>query len=223
MNTWLDRNRGVVFSTLSIVAIAGAWIFYMRQPSTAPIEVIPVEATTTPAPTPTLQPAITPTPAPVRVYITGAVAKSDVYFLPRGSIVKNAIDAAGGFTKEADRTRINLALELKDQQQIHVPLQGEDAPPPPIQGGQNEAAPEHAEQVSADSNSGPATGGGLINLNTATVEELDTLPGIGPAIAKRIIDYRATVGAFSSIEEITAVSGIGTATFAKIANSITVN
>jgi competence protein ComEA len=217
MNTsWLDRNRHVVFIISSIIALGGAVGFYLWQPVQNPIEILPPEATATPAPTLAPPPTATPTPAPVRVYVTGAVVNSDVYFLPRGSIIKDAVKAAGGFTPDADPERINQAQELKDQQQIHIPRLGEENPPPLVQGGQG------------DSNEGGRGGsavlvsGGVINLNTATLEQLDTLPGIGPAIAQRIVDYRETIGGFTSIDEITQVSGIGEATFAKIKNSITV-
>jgi competence protein ComEA len=162
----------------------------------------------------------------VRVYITGAVAHSDVYFLPAGSIIKDAVAAAGGFTPDANPERINQALELQDQQQIHVPRQGDENPPPPVQGGFSEEA-NGSQGDSANSRTplvtgGAAANGDLINLNTATLEQLDSLPGVGPAIAQRIIDYRESVGSFKGVEEITEVSGIGEATLAKIKDLITV-
>jgi competence protein ComEA len=212
--TWLDKNRNIVVILVSVVAVIGAGLFYLQRPASTPIEIIPAQATTASAPTATPQPTATFTPAPLRVYVTGAVAKSDVYILAPGSIVKDAIQAAGGLTSEADPERINQALELKDQQQIHVPRKDEANPPPPIQGGQ--------DNPTNNSNNPAPVQGDLININTATLEQLDTLPGIGPAIAQRIIDYRETVGAFASIEEITQVSGIGDATFAKIKTLITV-
>ncbi|MCG3210852.1 MAG: ComE operon protein 1 [Anaerolineae bacterium] len=213
MPTWLDQHRGLVFGLLSAVTITGAGVFYLRQPAPPPIEIATVEPQ--PTATATTQPTPTATPGPVRVYITGAVANEDVYFMPPGSIIKDVVESAGGFTAEADHTRINLALEVQDQQQIHVPRRDETNPPPPIQGG---PAPEKARANAIE----PAPAGGVINLNTATIDELDTLPGIGPAIAKRIIEYRDTAGRFTSIEEITQVSGIGEATLAKIRPLITV-
>jgi competence protein ComEA len=212
-NTWLDRNRNVVFGILLLCAVAGALIFYVRQPARAAIELQPVEAEATL--TPTSMPTVTPTPAPVRVYVTGAVINSDVYFLPAGSIIKDAILAAGGFAPDADKERINQALELKDQQQIHVPRLGEENSLPAVQ---NAPASE-----TAPAGDGTAPGAGApINLNTASLEQLDSLPGIGPAIAQRIIDYRDNVGGFKNIEEITQVSGIGDATFDKIKDKIAV-
>ena len=212
-DTWLDKNRNSIAILISAIAVIGAGLFYFQRPTQTPIEIISGQATATSAPTATPQPAATPTPASLRVYVTGAVAKSDVYVLEPGSIVKDAIQAAGGLTVEADPERINQALELKDQQQIHVPRKDEANPPPPIQGGQDSTVD--------NSNHTEPTGTSLININTATPEQLDTLPGIGPAIAQRIIDYRENIGAFASIEEITQVSGIGESTFAKIRALIT--
>jgi competence protein ComEA len=153
-------------------------------------------------PRPTDEPA-TPTPATINVYVSGAVENPDVYPLPLNAIVKDAIAAAGGATDEADLDRINLALHLADQQQVYVPRKGEAAPPPP-----DGAAPAAAAE--------------MININTASVEELDKLPGIGPSIAKAIIDYRTTKGPFKQIEDINEVKGIGDALYAKIKDQITV-
>jgi len=143
----------------------------------------------------------------LRVYVSGAVYRADVYLLPSGSIVRDALAAAGGATEEADLDRVNLAIELRDQQQVHVPRRGEAAPAGVSPGG-------------ADPGGAPA--GGPININTATVEQLDTLPGVGPAIAGRIIDYREAYGPFATIEEITNVKGIGPATFEEIKDLIVV-
>ncbi|UCC90054.1 MAG: helix-hairpin-helix domain-containing protein [Anaerolineales bacterium] len=132
-----------------------------------------------------------------------------MYWLRPGSIVKDAIGAAGGAADDADLVRINLAQELHDQERLYVPRVGESDAPPPVTGGEptppiGELAPSHK-----------------ININTATAAELDTLPGIGPAFAQRIIDYRDANGPFQSIEEIILVSGIGNATYDKIKDLIT--
>jgi competence protein ComEA len=211
-SSWLDRNRHVIFIGLLLTALAGAVVFYLRRPAQDTMEILSVEPTATVTPTP----LPSPTPAMVRVYVTGAVVNSDVYFLSQGSIIKDAILAAGGFTQDADPEQINQALELKDQQQIHVPRQGEENPPPPVQDG-----PANDSNTD-DSSPAPATGE-RININTATLDQLDTLPGIGPAIAQRIIDYREKIGGFKDIEQITEVSGIGEATFAKIKDLITID
>lgn len=210
--SWLERNRNTIFVVLLLATFGGIGGFYFRQPVQEPIEILSPEATATPSPLP----PPSPTSGRVRVYVTGAVLKSDVYVLPQGSIIKDAILAAGGSTADADLVRINQASELRDQQQIHVPRLDEENPPPPIQGGE----PNHQ----SDPNDGRPTinGNDLININTATLAQLDTLPGIGPVLAQRIIDYRESIGGFRSIEAITEVSGIGEATFAKIREQITV-
>jgi competence protein ComEA len=222
--SWLDRNRNLVFVSLLFIAAGGAGVFYLRQPAPSPVEIRPLETEAAATAVPTPPPS--PTPAPVRIYITGAVAHADVYFLPAGSIIKDAVAAAGGFTADADPERINQALELQDQQQIHVPRQGDENSPPPVQGGiseqVNSGQTSNSNSRAAPVGGGGAVGGSLINLNTATLEQLDSLPGIGPAIAQRIIDYRESVGSFKAVEEITEVSGIGEATLAKIKDLITV-
>lgn len=204
MTDWLERNRGFVLVTLINLALVGGLFFWLQRPVSTPIEIARPEPTASPAVTATF------TPSPLRVYVTGAVLHPDVYSLAPGSIVKEAIEAAGGTTDEADLDRINLAQELRDQQQLYVPCIGESNAPPPVTGGEPAAS------------SGSGAPGGKISINTATPEELDSLPGIGPAIAQRIIDYREANGSFQSIEEITLVSGIGDATYEKIKDRITV-
>jgi competence protein ComEA len=204
MSDWFERNRGFVLVTLINLALIGGLAFWLRRPDPSPIEIVPPQATATPDLTPT------PTPSPLRIYVTGAVLHPDVYFLAPGSIVKDAVQAAGGVTGDADLVGINLAQELQDQQQVYVPHAGEVEPPPPVRGGEPESLPgSRAMDIKID-------------INTATAEQLDSLPGIGPAFAQRIIEYRETNGPFKSIEDITLVSGIGDATFAKIRDLITV-
>ncbi len=204
MGDWLEHNRGFIFVMLINLALIGGLFFWLRRPVSAPVEVLP------PDPTPSPIATLTSTPAPLRVYVTGAVLHPDVYRLAPGSIVKDALEVAGGPTDDADLVRINLAQELRDQQQLYVPCIGETDVPPLVTGG---------EPAVAAAGGAP---GGKINVNAATIEELDTLPGIGPAIAQRIIDYREANGPFKTIEEITLVSGIGDATYDKIKDGITV-
>jgi competence protein ComEA len=142
----------------------------------------------------------TPTVAPLVVYVSGAVANPGVYSLPDGSRVADALNAAGGATAEADLSRINLAKHVSDAEQVHIPKIGEAAP--------TQAA--------------PGVPSGKININTATAAELDQLPGIGPALAQRIIDYRTQNGPFKTIEDLKKVKGIGDALFEQIKDRITV-
>lgn len=164
------------------------------------------EAITISTPLPTATPPPSPTPAPIRVYISGAVANASVRELPVGATVEDAIGAAGGATADADLECINLALELHDQQHVHVPREGEADPPPVLSGG-----------VSG------GNGTRLVNINTATAEELEALPGVGEVTAQRIVAYREANGPFESIEEIQEVSGIGAKTFEGMREAISVN
>jgi competence protein ComEA len=202
---WLERNRGHIVVLLINLAVTGGLFFWLQRPVAAPLEIAPPQLTPAPVITPSGQPPSgAATAAPLRVYVTGAVAHPDVYRLPPGSIVKDAIQAAGGASGEADLDRVNLAQELRDQQQVVVPRIGEANVPP--------AAESEPSGVPA----------GKVNINTAAVDELDTLPGIGAEMARRIVDYRAGNGPFKSIEDIQRVTGIGDATYQKLKDRITV-
>jgi competence protein ComEA len=146
-----------------------------------------VQITINPPPS-TATPGPTSTPAPITIYVTGAVGKPEsLLTLPAGSRTQDAIEAAGGLTDAADLERINLAGILRDGDQVHVPAVGQEA-------------------ILATPG-----GGGVVNVNMATVDELATLPGLGPALAQRIIDYRETNGPFADLEALDAVEGIGPA------------
>ncbi len=203
MAEWLERNRGHVIVLLINLAVTGGLFFWQQRPVATPLEITP------PQPTPAPTAAMAPTAAALRIYVTGAVAHPDVYRLPSGSIVKDAIQAAGGASDEADLGRVNLAQELRDQQQVVVPRAGEADVPPPAG-----SAPS--------SRSGEVPLAGKVNINTATAEELETLPGVGAVTAQNIIDYRAAHGPFKSIEGIQQVTGIGAATYQKLKDLITV-
>ncbi len=148
-----------------------------------------------------------PTPAPLTAHVAGAVQNSGLYTLPRGSRVNDAVQAAGGLTADAAVERINLAAPLKDGQQVLVPSKLETT----AQTG----SPSASSPTGAEANA-------LININSALPEELDQLPGIGPAKAKEIIAYHDTNGPFLSIEDIQLVPGIGPALFEQIKDRITV-
>ena len=150
---------------------------------------------------------------PLVVHVSGAVSHPGVYELIQGSRVQDAIQAAGDLTPDADAQALNLAAPLDDGALVHVPLKSAEQPPMISPGI---SAPSPA------GNPGSAPGG-LININTASQSELESLPGIGPVLAQRIIEYRQSHGSFSSTEAIMDISGIGPATFEKIKDLITVN
>jgi competence protein ComEA len=145
-------------------------------------------------------PPPTATPGPVRVYVSGAVANPGVYTLPPDAIAQDALLAAGGPTGDAALDYVNLAQALQDNMHLHIPAVG--------------------EAVVSDSGEVELTG--PLNINTATQEQFELLPGIGPSIAARIITYREENGPFAQIEDIMNVSGIGEAIFEEIRDQITV-
>ena len=152
---------------------------------------------------------------PVVVYVCGAVVKSGVYELPSGSRLDDAVKAAGGFDEEADRTYVNLAAPVTDGMKLYIPTQQEVT----------EAAGNVFELQAEGAGETPVTGNpgsGLVNINTATKEELTTLTGIGAGYADRIIAYRQEKGPFKSIEDIMKVSGIKDKLFSRIKDQITV-
>ena len=165
-----------------------------------------------PAPVPTTGPAAGPgglsaTSGSVVVHVTGAVSRPGVVTLPPGSRVTDAINAVGGASAEADTQQLNLARVLTDGEQIRVPRIGEVLPDPAPQPGP--AASPGAGTASGKSDGGGASG--TININTASASELEKLPGIGPALAQRIVEYRDSHGPFASVDALTDVPGIGKA------------
>lgn len=186
----------VLLGVLAGFVLAGGLLYVMRAPAGEPI---------------VLQPA--PTEKPIAVHVIGAVPRPGLYEFPEGARVQDAIDAAGGLLAEADPGSINLAALLEDGQQLDIPYA---AGSEPVQGSNNSfAQPLPTEAPTAGAQD-------LININTATAEELDSLPGIGPTTALKIIDYRNQNGPFNSIEDIMNVSGIGPSTFENIKDLITV-
>ena len=147
------------------------------------------------------------------VHITGEVKKEGVVYLEEGSRVVDAIKNAGGETKEADWSQVHWAYVLQDGQKIYIPNKNEK-----ISAYTSENMGDNIEQ----NNTTTKKEGAKVNINTAGVEELDQLPGIGPAIAQRIIDYRNEHGEFKKVEDIQEVKGIGDAKFSEIKDSITV-
>lgn len=152
----------------------------------------------------------TSNPTPVVVYVTGAVKSPGVVELNSNQRLKDAIELVGGFTEDADIGSINLAEFVKDEQHYVVTKIGETPSPQTVSSNTGTTTPNKANNNS------------LININTATKEELKSLNGIGDALSQRIIDFREQNGAFSDIESIKNVSGIGEKKFEGIKDYITV-
>jgi competence protein ComEA len=190
--------KNVLYILLGIMAgfvLAGVLVFVSRSPTGEPI---------------ILQPA--PTKAPIAVHVIGAVPRPGLYEFPEGARVQDAIDAAGGMLAQGNGDALNLAALLEDGQQLDVPYKDGSEP------SNNSPTLDLPSATEA-----PVSGANqdLININTASAEELDSLPGIGPTTAQKIIDYRTENGPFTTIEDIQNVSGIGPATFDEIKDLIT--
>ncbi len=201
---------GFIGILLGLVLGVGGFTLSNRQQPT-PIEIIP------PPPSPTPEPSATP--GPMQVYVNGAVQNPDVYEMPPAAIVRDAIEAAGGFTADAAKDYVNLAQPLQPGMQVRVPRLGEETT--------NPASVIIAPTLPASTDDPTEVRGItidlLININTATLAELETLPGIGPSTAQKIIDFRNENGLFATIEDIMDVSGIGPAKFEAIQDFITVD
>jgi competence protein ComEA len=138
---------------------------------------------------------------PVVVHVVGAVRVPGLYRLARGKRVADAVERAGGATGKADLALINLAAPVADGQQVVVPAR---APP----------------GAAAGEDGGGGAAAGPVHLNTATLEQLDQLPGVGPVTAQKILDYREKHGAFSSLRELDAIPGIGPARLAQLSELV---
>lgn len=189
-NTANPASRGtlIAFILVTVAVLFGAGLLLTTRPEPVQIVVNP------PVPTPTLPASATP--GPLLIYVTGAVANpGQTFTLPRGSRVQAAVDAAGGALPNADMERVNIAGILQDGDQVHVYAQGE---------------PDDAVELATQS--GPL----IVYVNTATSEELQQLPGIGPTRADAIIAYRTENGPFTDIAQLENVSGIGPGILADI-------
>jgi competence protein ComEA len=183
----LQRRRQLLLAAVALVLfLLGARFLLPAGTATPAAPLPPPPGLGTGAPSPS---------ARVVVDVVGAVRQPGLYRLSDGSRIADAIARAGGATRKAALAQVNLAAPLADGEQVVVPRRGTTL------------------AASAPSGSGSITGGGApvapVQLSTATLEQLDTLPGVGPSTAQKILDYRTKHGAFSSVDELDAVPGIG--------------
>ncbi|WP_235500198.1 helix-hairpin-helix domain-containing protein [Arthrobacter sp. Leaf69] len=212
---WRTGRRAAALLCLLALALLG-WFWWQTAngaAEVAPLSSMSAEATDVQAPEPESESmagtdespgkAEGETPGNVIVHVAGAVRRAGIVELPRGSRLHEAIEAAGGSAPDADSDQLNLAAVLEDGQKVLVPRKGETlpsgaAPAGGTGGGGGPLGPD-----------GSSAAAGKININTAGVEQLATLPRVGPVLAQRIVEWRGQHGKFQRVEELDAVDGVG--------------
>ncbi len=206
MNGFIEKYRNllIILAVISVISIvfAGKLLNSKEEDNFEPIqdveEVPPVVVDNEPE-----------EPRTIYADIKGEVNKPGVYELIFGERVKDAVVKAGGFTENADEKQVNLALKVTDEMIIYIPKIGEEPPNSTI-----------TPQETTATNGG--TSKNKLNLNTSSSQELTELPGIGPAKAEAIVEYRETNKQFKTIDDLKEISGIGEKTFEKLKDLITV-
>jgi len=203
----LERRELIGLVVVGALVVAAAAFWYVRSlPSAVRIETTPgipaAHAGDTARPS--------PSPSVIVVDVAGWVGHPGVYEFVQGDRVVDALRRAGGARPGADLTALNLAALLTDGEQVVVGRA--------VTGG---PAPAGSASGASTGTSG-GTGGGLVNLNTATLDQLESLPGIGPSLGQRIIDYRELHGPFRSVDDLLNVSGIGDKRLADLRSEVTV-
>lgn len=189
----------IAFGAVCGLLGAGLLLLVTGQPPGKPIQLAPP-----------------PTAPPLTLHVTGAVVQPGLYSLPIGSRVADAVEAAGGMLPDADPESLNLAALVQDGERVWVPWKQAVKLPALPAIGEGQAQGRNLTDLSPPDPTFP------ININTATQDELESLPGVGPVIAERIVTYRQEYGLFTNIEDIQQVPGIGPATFDKLKDLITV-
>lgn len=200
--TRFSRSQFIIVAVLSVMMVAGGALSARQSRLNQVVPSKPKKVKAAPV-LAKKKPVKAPVPT-MFVHVSGAVARPGLYELKTGLRTADAIEAAGGVTEAGDADALNLASLINDGQKIYVPAQGE--------------APKDM-----GSSGGGSTGGEAqkISLNTAAAEELETLDGIGPVLAKRIIDWRTRKGRFSSIGQLDEVEGIGAKKLSLIKDHVT--
>lgn len=215
-------RRLVVGITTGLVFSFSAWL--LVRPSAPLVEsVVPIASGVG---TQVSSPSV-PTPLTVKVHVAGAVVRPGVYELSSAARVVDAVKAAGGASSRADLERINLAQTLVDTEQVFIPSRVSSSPKvttsPRLKPARTTVAPSSGAAANAPNASMPTgTTSTRININSATSDQLDALPGVGPATAKAIISHRTRKGPFSKVEDLLNVPGIGPAKVAALRDFVTV-
>ena len=214
----LESQHRKIIIVLVVVMLAGGgyWMLKHFHPALflgEPDFVVETEAVPPPSTLPSTAPK-----SEIVVHVMGAVKAPGVYHLSTDARIHEAIEKAGGTTDQADIHSLNLAAKIRDGEQIYVP---EIRQIPDVE-QTTPTAPSAAASLQPYPRPPAASDGSRININTATAKELQTLRGIGPTMAQRIVEYRQTSGRFATVEELTHVKGIGEKTLEKIRDSIAV-
>lgn len=221
---WGISPRALVLVALIVLAVVIWGVSqFSAAPRSEPVAQVPAPASGTVQVSGQGAESAPPTPQPsqaaeVRVHVAGAVNNPGVYTLPANGCAVDAIAAASGAAADADLDRVNLAGELTDGMQLYVPRRGETAAPAPIQPNTAQGGAQGASRgggsppqrtLTPSGGTGTSAASAPVNINTATAEQLQSLPRIGPAMAQRIITWREAHGGFRSVDELDAVPGIG--------------
>lgn len=202
---WLNQYKTVIILTASAAVVITIIFFYAIGKNKEPVE--HAVSTETANPDVKQEAAKDESKETIVIDIKGAVQRPGVYEMRTGDRVSQAIEKAGGTSEQADELQVNLAELLQDGTVVYIPKKGE------------EKAAQQGAGVAVKSGGGE---GALVNINTATIEELQDISGVGPSKAEAIVAYREENGRFQTIEDIMKVSGIGEKSFEKIKSSITV-
>lgn len=192
------RPGTALLCVVAVVSAAlSAGITWLGRPSLEAVPARSLVAVSTPS-TPGSA-AATTSPGEIVVAVVGQVAEPGLVTLPTGSRVADAVAAAGGALPEADLASVNLARVLTDGEQVAVGVPG-----------------------AVDPGGVPSAGGGVVNLNTASADQLETLPGVGPVLAERIVQWRTDNGGFTAVDQLQDVDGIGPSTYEELRDEVTV-
>ncbi|MCR5134479.1 MAG: helix-hairpin-helix domain-containing protein [Clostridiales bacterium] len=203
----VHREKIIKGAVIGLIVLAAVIVFAFHTGSKEPVELTEQPAVNAAEEETGETERLEESAAIVVVDVAGAVLSPSVVHLKEGARVEDAIAAAGGLAEDADVSQINRAAVLHDGEKLYIPAVGEDVtvvPPVPAADGTGE------------------DGAMLVNINTATTEELESLKGVGPVTAAKIIEYRTVYGAFETIEDIKNVDGIGEKTFEGLKDQITV-